>query len=387
MLRPRCTHYEHYRLYTLGLFLHQAPHFNRSNAARRARHPHPGRSPTPFPIPEYQPPIPIIKPPQNPNDGSKFILEATKTPLTLRHLLAHTSGLAYDATSDELHPAWRDTLPSSNPRATSNLIFPNPMDIRMQFHTPLVFSPGEAGKWCYGSGLDWAGRVIERANGEALSLGAYMEKYIFAPLGMRSATFRPTDKDRLIHRDDRDAETGAVVPGSTEGFAHVDVVDECGGSGLYVTAQDYAGVLEALLRDDGVLLSSEATGELFRPQLADAEHPDVQAKLAEGQDVKAMLMDGGDRARVTWNHGLGGLVALDNVPGKFRGGVMAASGMINSFWVSFEYFLAAEVAFRFLSSGLYNRSVSSTENGRRFWLALVAGLGGTLLWAPNLNPS
>ncbi|TLD19166.1 hypothetical protein PspLS_09841 [Pyricularia sp. CBS 133598] len=266
---------------------------------------------------EYQPPIPVIKPPPNPNDGRKFILETTNTPLTLRHLLTHTSGLAYDATSNELHPAWRDTLPSSDPRATSNLIFPNPMDIRMQFHTPLVFSPGETGKWCYGTGLDWAGRVIERANGEALSLGAYMQKHIFAPLGMRSATFRPTEREKLIHRDDRDAETGAVVPGSTEGFAHVDVVDECGGTGLY---------------DDGVLLGAGAVVELFRPQLPDAEHPDVQAKLAEGQDVKAMLMDGGEGARVRWNHGLGGMVALDNVPGKFRGGVMAASGMVNNYW-------------------------------------------------------
>ncbi|KAH8841625.1 hypothetical protein ACKVWC_001370 [Pyricularia oryzae] len=88
------------------------------------------------------------------------------------------------------------TLETANipsPSATSKLIFPNPMDIRMQFHTPIVVSSGEAGK---------------------------------------CATFRPTDKEKRIHDDGRDAETSAVVRGSTEGFAHVDVVDECGGAEL-----------------------------------------------------------------------------------------------------------------------------------------------------------
>lgn len=53
-----------------------------------------------------------------------------------------------------------------------------------------------------------------------------------APLEIHSATFRPTDKEKRIHDDGRDAETSAVVRGSTEGFAHVDVVDECGGAEL-----------------------------------------------------------------------------------------------------------------------------------------------------------
>ncbi|KAI6307469.1 hypothetical protein MCOR29_009688 [Pyricularia oryzae] len=130
-----------------------ATHLHRSNAARRARPPHPGRPPPPFRTTR----IPTT---QTRKDGSKFILETTNIP---------------------------------SPPATSKLIFPTPMDIRMQFHTPLVFSPGEAGK---------------------------------------CATFRPTDKEKRIHDDGRDAETSAVVRGSTEGFAHVDVVDECGGAEL-----------------------------------------------------------------------------------------------------------------------------------------------------------
>ncbi|KAH9434781.1 hypothetical protein MCOR02_003744 [Pyricularia oryzae] len=139
------------------------------NAARRARPPHPGRPPPPFRTTR----IPTT---ETRKDGSKFILETTNI---------------------------------LSPPATSKLIFPNPMDIRMQFHTPLVFSPGEAGKWCYGTG----------------------------------ATFRPTDEEKRIRGEGRDAKTGAVVRGSTEGFAHVDVVDKCGGTGLYVMARDYEGAV------------------------------------------------------------------------------------------------------------------------------------------------
>ncbi|ELQ37346.1 hypothetical protein OOU_Y34scaffold00602g1 [Pyricularia oryzae Y34] len=146
-----------------------ATHLHRSNAARRARPPHPRRPPPPFRTTR----IPAT---QTRKDGSKFILETTNIP---------------------------------SPSVTSKLIFPNPMDIRMQFHTPLVFSPGEAGK---------------------------------------CATFRPTDKEKRIHGDGRDAKTGAVVRGSTEGFAHVDVVDECGGAGLRqgaVGPRGGAGVVSA----------------------------------------------------------------------------------------------------------------------------------------------
>ncbi|KAI6451674.1 hypothetical protein MCOR11_011598 [Pyricularia oryzae] len=97
------------------------------------------------------------------------------------------------------------------------------MDIRMQFHTPIVFSPGEADKWCYGTALD---------QDEAI----------------HSATFRPLDKEKRIRGEGRDAKTGAVVRGSTEGFAHVDVVDECGGAGLRqgaVGPRGGAGVVSA----------------------------------------------------------------------------------------------------------------------------------------------
>ncbi|QBZ54944.1 hypothetical protein PoMZ_10657 [Pyricularia oryzae] len=118
------------------------------------------------------------------------------------------------------------TLETANipsPSATSKLIFPNPMDIRMQFHTPIVVSSGEAGK---------------------------------------CATFRPTDKEKRIHDDGRDAETSAVTSAAARNYARV-------------------------------LLGPEAARELFRPQLLDAEHLDLQTQLAEGQDVKAMLMDCG----------------------------------------------------------------------------------------------
>ncbi|KAI7911505.1 hypothetical protein M0657_010923 [Pyricularia oryzae] len=143
---------------------------------------------------------------QTRKDGSKFILETTNIP---------------------------------SPSVTSKLIFPNPMDIRMQFHTPLVFSPGEAGK---------------------------------------CATFRPTDKEKRIHGDGRDAKTGAVV----------------------AAARDYARVL----------LGPEAARELFRPQLLDAEQPRPADSAGRGAGCQ-----GGADGLWRWMRALGNLGWVDCIGG------------------------------------------------------------------------
>jgi CubicO group peptidase (beta-lactamase class C family) len=52
--------------------------------------------------------------------------------------------------------------------------------------TPLKFPPGEG--WSYGSGLDWAGRVLERVTGQ--SLGQYMAENVLQPLGLQDTAFR-----------------------------------------------------------------------------------------------------------------------------------------------------------------------------------------------------
>ncbi len=150
-------------------------------------------------------------------------LRAPLRPITLRHLLTHTSGFTYDMWSADMckYQAATDTpgIISCQNKALT---------------TPLLFDPGE--RWEYGIGIDWAGKMIEAVSGQRL--GAYMEQHIFAPLGMTSTSFKltPSQRTRLatIHArgaDDQFAPMAFEVPQDPE--------FEMGGGGLYGTVQDY----------------------------------------------------------------------------------------------------------------------------------------------------
>src|SRR6202012_4071704 len=91
-----------------------------------------------------------------------FTLTPAKTAITLRQLLTHTSGNAYEWGDPRLS-AWRKAQP------------PVPQEQKgktaVTYNTPLLFEPGEG--WVYGGSLDWAGEIAGRLNN--MSLGDYME--------------------------------------------------------------------------------------------------------------------------------------------------------------------------------------------------------------------
>lgn len=279
---------------------------------------------------EFKPPIPMVSP--YAQAGGLPIVTSTDEPLTLRRLLTHTSGIGYEHAGAILEQ-WRQTLPESSAQHSSKI--PRNRTITLDYLYPLLFQPGALGKWEYGAGVDWAGQVVERVNPEGLTLGPYMEKYIWGPLGMKDTTFRPRQNtklaQKLIQRVER-LDDGGIALDPMERFPHIDPVDESGGGGLYSTSRDYIKVLESLLLDDGRLLSSEMVSELFRPQLPDS--PDLQEKLAFSNDAEVLTMETdivGPHI-VKWNYGLGGLVAMDNIPGKGKAGIMTWSGLPCCFW-------------------------------------------------------
>src|ERR1700688_260055 len=115
-------------------------------------------------------------------------LRPAQRPITLRHLLTHTSGFAYRlwdakaahyAKSIELLPkAQRKQAPP----------------------TPLMFDPGQ--RWQYGTSIDWVGRIVEAISGD--SLDVYFRKHILDPLGMNDTAFviAPQQRERQasVHR-------------------------------------------------------------------------------------------------------------------------------------------------------------------------------------------
>ncbi len=103
---------------------------------------------------------------------------------------------------------------------------------------PLLHQPGEA--WYYNSGTDILGVLIARASG--MSLGAFMQERIFAPLGMVDTAFSvPADKlDRLPPSYWTNPETGE--PRETDGVDDSlwasPPIFESGSGGLVSTADD-----------------------------------------------------------------------------------------------------------------------------------------------------
>ena len=87
-------------------------------------------------------------------EDNQPILHQPKRPITLRHLLSHSSGLCYDA----MHPLLVQY------RKWQGLdLQPDFETIVERFTYPLVFDPGES--WSYGPSLEWAGKAVERASG------------------------------------------------------------------------------------------------------------------------------------------------------------------------------------------------------------------------------
>src|SRR6516162_2040812 len=115
-------------------------------------------------------------------------LRPAKRPISLRHLLTHTSGFTYrlwDAKAVQYAKAI-ELLPAEE-----------------KTHAPrtlLMFDPGE--RWQYGTSIDWVGRIVEHVSGEPLD--AYFKKHIFDPLGMNDSGFvispEQGTREALSHR-------------------------------------------------------------------------------------------------------------------------------------------------------------------------------------------
>ena len=159
------------------------------------------------------------------------ILRAPKRPVTLAHLLTHTSGYAYAMWNAEVG---RYAAKTGLPDMGSGL------DVALEL--PLMFDPGE--RWEYGIGIDVAGKVVEAISGQPLD--AYFAEHIFAPLGMTDTAFRPTPamRERLA---------GMTMRTPDGGFTPIDFAMAPepefwgGGGGLYSTVADYLLFLNALL--------------------------------------------------------------------------------------------------------------------------------------------
>src|SRR2546428_754759 len=107
--------------------------------------------------------------------GGRPRLRAPKRPITLRHLLTHTAGYAYEIWREEIAKYQAVTNTPGITTCTNAALT-----------TPLLFDPGE--QWEYGISIDWAGKMVEAASGQRLD--AYLQQNILGPLGLKDTSFK-----------------------------------------------------------------------------------------------------------------------------------------------------------------------------------------------------
>jgi methyl acetate hydrolase len=156
---------------------------------------------------------------------------APKRAITLRHLLTHTAGFAYELWSPDIQRYQKArNIPGIGSCQNAAL------------RTPLLFDPGD--RWEYGINIDWAGKMVEAVSG--MRLGSYLQENLFAPLGMTSTAFKitPAMRSRLAQVHQR-GDNGALAPIQFEMPQEPEF--EMGGGGVYSTAGDYLKFVRMIL--------------------------------------------------------------------------------------------------------------------------------------------
>lgn len=140
---------------------------------------------------------------------------------------------------------------------------------RRMAEVPLCFEPGQ--QWRYGFSADILGGVVETASGTRY--GKFLEKEIFAPLGMRDTGFTvPREKrNRFAVNYEWKEESGRLEPflGSTLGLDNYEegLRFESGGAGLVSTIEDYSRFAHMLLQGgslNGTRILGRRTVEFMR---------------------------------------------------------------------------------------------------------------------------
>lgn len=189
------------------------------------------------------------------SDSGEPLLRAPSQPVTLRHLLAHTSGFVYDMWNG----MFGQYLQATGTPSIASLQ-------KAALRVPLMFDPGS--RWEYGIGIDWVGQMVEAVSGQ--TLGAYCTEHIFTPLGMHDTAFVPTVAmaERMLPMCHR-LEDGSLhaTPAQTSPPPAAPVGEfEMGGGGLTSTASDYARFIRMLLNRgelEGQRILAAATVEVM----------------------------------------------------------------------------------------------------------------------------
>jgi len=179
--------------------------------------------------------------------GGNMITQPATTPITIHHLLTHTSGLTYGVENEGGVPGlYAENRTDFNPKDG-----PLASVVDRLAKIPLEFEPGS--KWEYSVSFDVLGYLVEVVSGKPLDL--FLKENIFDPLGMNDTGFfvPESELNRFVSLYQCTPESRLALLESVGGSPLVGKVETLsGGGGLVSTLEDYYRFTE-MLRQKGEL--------------------------------------------------------------------------------------------------------------------------------------
>ena len=250
-------------------------------------------------LPKWKDPVVISK--FNEADAT-YETRPAKRPITIRHLLTHTSGIGYGFSSPMLAKIIEKTKK-------------NEMDL------PLLFDPGEG--WAYGASTRVLGHVVEAISGQKIDV--FLQSRILGPLGMNDTGYLvPTAKyPRVVAVNARNSggkfeerPMPATLPATVQGDG-----------GLYGTASDYGLFLRMLLNRGTLsgkrILSEQSVKTMLEPNTGAVV---VKEQQSSNPSLSRNFPVGAGKDK--W--GLGFQLAADKLPNRRSPGSGTWAGIFNT---------------------------------------------------------
>jgi methyl acetate hydrolase len=243
-------------------------------------------------------------------------LRPAKNPITLRHLMTHTAGFAYDMWNGDMVKYLERT-------GTPGIITCTNAALK----TPIMTDPGT--RWEYGTNIDFVGKAVEAASGKRLD--AYLRDHLFTPLGMSDTAFKIGDEQRkrLVGMHSRGPDGSlAAIPFELE----QDPEFHMGGGGLYSTAGDYIKFTRMILnkgRGNGnQVLKPETVALMGQNHIGDLNMTKMTSALPDFTNDVDLYPDMAKK----W--GLSFLINTARTPEGRSPGSLAWAGLANTyFWI------------------------------------------------------
>ena len=255
------------------------------------------------PVAQYLPALGTLKIFSGGTADAPTLVPATR-PMTVRHLLTHTSGFVYGFGRDAIDTVYQRAGFFQAPTLDAF--------VEIAARMPLVHEPGT--RFRYGISTDILGAVVEKAAGQPFA--EVIRSRITEPLRMHDTGFTvPADKRARLAKVYTTDKSGALTAMPVAGVGEADEIpypDEAGrgfpsgGGGLFSTIDDYARFGQMLLNGgelDGVRVLGRKTVEsMWSNHLVHLDPPTLDSSRSEG-------------------FGLGGSVRLDLASGAPLGSI------------------------------------------------------------------